>query len=163
MTSDDKYFSPFLLPTDFISRCMDDCLTPFYPKAFEFNAHIQHITESADHTAIPINQRNIPYIGNGYFGIEIDQNAAFYVKYGRHLSQPIHYQPMVNFRYVDDRTVGSIDEPHGKQSIVIDYTNGVAHKFQCFGNDFFISHDFYGNFVILQILLVHIFQPQTNT
>lgn len=122
---------------------MDDRLTPFYSKAFEFNAHIQHITDSTGHSTL----RNIPYVGNGYFGIEIDKTASFYVKYGRHLSQPINYQPIVDFRYFDSGD-SSTDEPNGKQSIVVDYFNGVAHKFQCFGNDFFISSDFYGNFFI---------------
>lgn len=127
---------------------MDDRLTPFYSKAFEFNAHIHHIRDSTGHSTQSINLRNIPYVGNGYFGIEINKNAPFYVKYGRHLSQPINYQPIVDFRYLD-ASDNSFDEPHGKQSIVVDYINGVVHKFQCFGNDFFISHEFYGNFVTL--------------
>lgn len=123
---------------------MDDRLTPFYTKAFEFNAHIQHISESTGQS-IPANQRSIPYVGNGYFGIEISRNGEFYVKYGRHLSQPIHYQPIVDFKYLDEQSDSS-EEPHGKQALVVDYVNGVVHKFQCFGNDFFISNEFYGNF-----------------
>lgn len=123
---------------------MDDRLTPFYSKAFEFNANIRHITDSTEQSTAQLNQRYIPYAGNGYFGIEIGKNAQFYVKYGRHLSQPINYQPIVDFRYVDKIDDSSIDEPHGKQSIVVDYINGIVHKFQCFGSDFFISHEFYG-------------------
>lgn len=129
--------------SDLISRCMDDRLTPFYSKAFEFNAHIQHITDSTGHSTLSTNQQNLAYVGNGYFGIEISKTAPFNVKYGRHLSQPINYQPIVEFKYLD--TSDTSDEPHGKQSIVIDYVNGVVHKFQCFGNDFFISNEFYGN------------------
>lgn len=124
---------------------MDDRLTPFYSKAFEFNAHIDHIADSTGQSTVPIVRRNIPYVGNGYFGIEISQRAGFYVKYGRHLSQPINYQPIVSFRYSDSRE-GTFDESHGKQSIVVDYMNGVVHQFQCFGNDFFVSHEFYGNY-----------------
>lgn len=124
---------------------MDDRLTPFYSKALEFNAHIQHITDSEEESTSP-SSHNIPYAGNGYFGIEISKNAPFHVKYGRHLSQPINYQPIVDFRYADNIGDNSLNEPHGKQSIVVDYVNGIVHKFQCFGNDFFISHEFYGNF-----------------
>lgn len=127
---------------------MDDRLTPFYSKALEFNAHIQHITEDTSHPEFPFNQRNVAYVGNGYFGIEIERKTPIYVKYGRHLSQTVHYQPIVDFSYLGATTNDSPDEPHGKQSIVVDYINGVVHRFQCFGNDFFISHDFYGNYLI---------------
>lgn len=128
---------------------MDDRLTPFYSKAFEFNAHIQHFVQSSDDTtsssAFAINQRNVPYVGNGYFGLEIASDATFYVKYGRHLSQSIGYQPIVNFEYRDDASDASqYDGIGGKQALVVDYVNGVVHKFQCFGSDFFISNDFYG-------------------
>lgn len=130
---------------DFISRCMDDRLTPFYSKALEFNAHIRHITDPSEDFPSPLShQRYIPYAGNGYFGIEIGKDAPFFIKYGRHLSQPIDYQPIVDFRFSDFVGEDSIEEPYGKQSVVVDYVNGVVHKFQCFGSDFFISHDFYG-------------------
>lgn len=129
---------------------MDDRLTPFYSKALEFNAHIQHIGDSIDPAIVGLtNQRNIPYVGNGYFGIEIGKSSEFYVKYGRHLSQPIHYQPIVNFKYADEKNENTDEaEPYGKQAIVTDYVNGIVHKYQCFGNDFFISNDFYGNYEI---------------
>lgn len=131
---------------------MDDRLTPFYSKAFEFNAHIQHIGESVDQAIVGLtNQRNIPYAGNGYFGIEIGQNSEIYVKYGRHLSQPIHYQPIANFKYLDEKSENTEEaEPYGKQAVVTDYASGIIHKFQCFGNDFFISNDFYGKIRNLQ-------------
>lgn len=131
---------------------MDDRLTPFYSKALEFNAHIQHISDSVDQAIVGLtNQRNIPYVGNGYFGIEIGKNSEIYVKYGRHLSQSIHYQPIVNLKYLDEKAENTDEpEPYGKQGVVTDYVNGIVHKFQCFGNDFFISNDFYGNHRILE-------------
>lgn len=145
----------FFLISDFVSRCMDDRLTPFYSKALEFNAHIQHVGDTADLTNIGLtNHQNIPYVGNGYFGIEIGQNAEFYVKYGRHLSQSIPYQPIVNFKYLNENGEDKDEnEPYGKLAIVTDYINGVVQKFQCFGNDFFISNDFYGNFKSLTRIL----------
>lgn len=132
---------------------MDDRLTPFYSKALEFNAHIQHISDSVDQATVGLrNQRNIPYVGNGYFGIEIGKNSEFYVKYGRLLSQPIHFQPIVNFKYLDKKSEDSDEaEPYGKRAIVTDYVNGIVHSFQCFGNDFFISSDFYGNHEFIHI------------
>lgn len=134
---------------------MDDRLTPFYSKAMEFNAHIQHISDSIDQSNEPVNPRNIAYVGNGYFGIEIGQNSVFYVKYGRHLSQPIHYQPIANFKFMDETSDNTDDEPYGKQAIVVDYLNGIVHKFQCFGNDFSVSNEFYGNFDSLYLYYSH--------
>lgn len=86
----------------------------------------------------------IPYVGNGYFGLEIANTAPIYVKYGRYLSKAINYHPVVEFEYQDDTESDFDDGKNGKQAFVVDYVNGVAHKFQCFGNDFFISNDFYG-------------------
>lgn len=122
---------------------MDDRLTPFYNKAAEFNALIQHHEESINDPLsnhFDKNHHIIPYVGNGYIGIEIARDATFYIKYGRHLSQSIPYKPIVEFKYGDD----IIDGPDGKQASVIDFVNGIVYKFQCFGSDFFISSDFYG-------------------
>lgn len=120
---------------------MDDRLTPFYNKAAEFNALIQHIGQSTNDPVEHFDKPHIiPYVGNGFFGLEIERDAMFHVKYGRHLSQSIPYKPIVEFEYRDETN----DEPNGKQATVIDFTNGIVHKFQCFGSEFFISNDFYG-------------------
>lgn len=135
----------FLL--DPVSRCMDDRLTPFYSKAFEFNAHIQHYTSSIDDTTLrsyAINQRNIPYVGNGWFGIEISENANLFAKFGRYLSQAINYHPIVALSHRPNEAADFAEPLDTKQAVVIDYVNGIVHKFQCFGSDFFITHDFYG-------------------
>lgn len=128
-----------------ISRCLDDRLTPFYNKAAEFNALIKHFGDSGENDPLSehfdrLSQRFVPYAGNGYFGLEIARDAMFHVKYGRHLSQAIPYKPIVEFEYND----GSGMELNGKQATVVDFVNGIVHKYQCFGSDFFITNDFYG-------------------
>lgn len=144
-----KFFSRFAVRIDPLSRCMDDRLTPFYTKAYEFNARIQHFSSAGDDTtsrAYAINQRNIPYIGNGLFGLETHDDARFYVKYGRHLSQAIDYRPVVRATHRPAASDDFAEPLNTKQAVVVDYLNGIVHKFQCFGSDFFIAHEFYGKY-----------------
>lgn len=138
-----------------LTRCLDDRLTSFYTKAADFNAYIQHYTISYEDNTIksqPINQRNIPYVGNGYFGLEIDDQAKLFTKYGRHLSQIVEYQPIITTIPRSDNKI-LLD---GKQAIVIDYINGIVHKFQCFGSEFSISHDFYAHRTIPNVFIQEI-------
>lgn len=140
-------FCRLFVEIDPLSRCMDDRLTPFYTKAYEFNARIQHFTNVGDDTssrAYAINQRNIPYVGNGYFGLEIHDDARFFAKYGRHLSHPIDYRPVVKVTHRPATSDDFAEPLNTKHAIVVDYINGIVHKFQCFGSDFFIAHEFYG-------------------
>lgn len=138
-----------------MTRCLDDRLTSFYTKAADFNAHIQHYTITyADNTikSQPLSQRNIPYVGNGYFGLEIEDNAKLFAKYGRHLSQIVDYKPIIS---TIPRSDGEILND-GKQAVVVDYINGIVHKFQCFGGEFSISHDFYAHRTIPNVFIQEI-------
>lgn len=128
---------------------MDDRLTPYYSRAMDFNAYIVHYTSSDDgqQYSYASDQRNIPYVGNGWFGLEIGENANFFVKYGRYLSQSINYQPIIGLIHRPDMVDDLNSQLDAKQAAVVDYLNGVVHKFQCFGNDFFISQNFYGKWV----------------
>lgn len=44
----------------------------------------------------------------------------------------------------------------GKQAVVVDYVNGIVHKFQCFGGEFSISHDFYAHRTIPNVFVQEI-------
>lgn len=134
------------LKIDPLLRCMDDRLTPYYPKAMDFNAYIVHYTSSDDTESLsyPLDQRNVPYIGNGWFGLEIAEDANLHIKFGRHLSQLINYQPIIGLIHRPDMIDDFTSQLDTKQAAVVDYLNGIVHRFQCFGNDFFISQNFYG-------------------
>lgn len=132
----------FICP-DPLNRCIDDRLTSFYTRSAEFNALIQHYGQSDDPAAsfIPLNQRFIPYVGNGWFGLEVATYAKLHVKYGRYLSYPINYHPIVSIADEQNTFEDTVNE---KDSVVVDYLNGIVHQFQCFRADFFVSHNFYG-------------------
>lgn len=125
---------------------MDDRLTPYYSKAMDFNAYIIHYAKSDDgkSSQYAVDQRNIPYIGNGWFGLEVSDDASFFVKYGRHLSESINYQPITVLNHKPDMIDDFTSELDTKQAVIVDYLSGIVHKFQCSGNDFFISQNVYG-------------------
>lgn len=127
-------------------RCLDDRLTPFYAKSAEFNALIQHYGRSDDPSGspLPLNQHFIPYIGNGWFGLEIGMQAKLNVKYGRHLSQSVNYYPIVTTLEQQSSSEDIAGQSEAKDSIVVDYVNGIVHQFQCFNKDLFVAHSFYG-------------------
>lgn len=134
--------------SDPVVRCLDDRLTPFYAKSTEFNALIQHYSKLDDESGslAPINQRFIPYIGNGWFGLEVEMQAKLHVKYGRYLSQAVNYLPIVSLLDQQNSLEDSAGQSEAKDSIVVDYVNGIVHQFQCFSGDFFVSHSFYGKY-----------------
>lgn len=131
--------------SDPLSRCMDDRLTPFYPKAFEFNAQITRPT-AAEPTQRYFETRHplVPYVGNGYFGVGVARSEPVRVKYGRHLSQPVNFHPIVEFESGGDGHESGSPEAKGSQANVVDFVNGVVHRFQCFGSKYSVSSDFYG-------------------
>lgn len=124
---------------------MDDRLTPFYPRTFEFNAQITRPTvPESTQRYFETHHPLIPYVGNGYFGVGVERNEPVHLKYGRHLSQPVNFHPIVEFESGADDYEGGSAEAKGSQASVIDFVNGVVHRFQCFGSEYSISSDFYG-------------------
>lgn len=111
----DFTFTINILFADPLIRCLDDRLTPFYMKSIEFNANIRHNpVQSARESLF------IPYVGNGFFGVEIQPNANMYIKYGRYLSQPVQFHPIVS---VTHRSTFQNNEAY-----VVDYVNGFVHR-----------------------------------
>lgn len=97
---------------------MDDRLTPFYHPFSEFDAHIQHRPPLSPPF---VNDHDyIPYVGNGIFAIEIQENAYLNIKSGRALTQPLYFHPIVSI---------STDNKILKESSVVDYTAGIVHRY----------------------------------
>lgn len=109
---------------------MDDRLTPFYLQNSEFDANIRHNP--------PLEKENdyIAYVGNGIFGLEIQDDSYLNIKSGRTLSLPVYFHPIV-----------SLSSRNGisRESTVVEYINGIVHRFQCFGDNFFVATQFYAH------------------
>lgn len=114
---------------DPLSRCMDDRLTPFYLQNSEFNANIRH------NPSLPEENSFIPYVGNGYFGIEIQSDAYINIKKGRALGVPIYFHPFV-----------SLSSSNGgfMESTVVEYNNAIVHRFQCF-QEYYVSYQYFAH------------------
>lgn len=97
-------------------RCIDDRLTPFYIKSMEFNANIKHYPSDSKHS---VENNFIPYVGNGFFGLEIQEDANINIKFGRYLSLPVYFHPIVS---VSHKNIES------RSATVVDYQNGIAHR-----------------------------------
>lgn len=103
--------------TDPLMRCIDDRLTPFYIKSLEYNANIKHYP--SDTSKSKVENNFIPYIGNGLFGLEIQEDANIQIKFGRVLSLPVFFHPIVSVSHK------SIDN---RGATVVDYQNGIVHR-----------------------------------
>lgn len=114
---------------DPLERCMDDRLTPFYLQNSEFNANIRHLPR------MPEENNFIPYVGNGYFGMEIQSDASINIKGRRSLKVSIFFHPVVSLA----QTNGEY-----RQATVVEYLNGIVHRFQCF-QDYFVSYQYYAH------------------
>lgn len=106
-------------------RCIDDRLTPFYLKSLEFNAHIRHFPGTntgpgSTPTTAHHKGNFIPYVGNGLFGLEIQQDSHFMIKSGRNLGVPVFFHPLVS---ISNQVGGG-----QREATVTDYMNGVVHR-----------------------------------
>lgn len=130
-----------LLSPDPISRCMDERLTPFYHPALEFDVNIRH------QPPFPHERNAVPFVGNGYFGVEIEKDANFYVKGRRGLQVPLFFHPLVSLRLNTDEDSKSPDDESAmaQESTVVEYQSGVVHRFQCNGDKFFTSYQYYAH------------------
>ncbi|XP_055540844.1 uncharacterized protein KIAA2013 homolog [Wyeomyia smithii] len=128
-------------------RCMDDRLTPFYLQNLEYNVNIRHQPVfSYEHNAIP-------YVGNGFFGLEIQADAHLNIFKGRALLQPVNYHPIVS-------VAAGGSEMH-REATVVEYTSGIVHRFQCFPEGHFASYQYYAHRTIPSVLVQEV--QITNT
>lgn len=119
---------------------MDDCLTPYFQQNEDYDANIRHMPHLEG-------ERNIvPYIGNGYFSLEISNEAHLNIQYSRSLNLPVYVHPLVSISYGNKLF---------QESTVTDYRNGIVHRFQCF-QDLYVAYEYYAHRTIPEILVQEI-------
>lgn len=120
---------------------MDDCLTPYFHQNDDYDASIRHIPQMLE------GERNIvPYMGNGYFSMEVSNDAYLNIKDGRSVNLPVFIHPLVSVSYGNRQY---------KESTVVEYRNGIVHRFQCF-QDFYVAYEYYAHRTIPYILVQEI-------
>lgn len=112
---------------------MDERLTPFYHPALEFDVNIRH------RPPFPHERDAVPFVGNGYFGVEVAQDAHLFIRGRRGLQIPLLFHPIVSLR-VDDES-----EAAAQESTVTEYQTGLVHRFQCAGDRFFAAYQYYAH------------------
>lgn len=127
---------PLFTISDPLSRCMDERLTPFYHPALEFDVNIRH------QPPFPHELDAIPFVGNGYFGVEISRDASIHIKGRRGLQTSVPFHPLVSVKDSDLNDALVL----GQESTVAEYQSGVVHRFQCNGgNRFYASYQYYAH------------------
>ncbi|XP_021965414.1 uncharacterized protein KIAA2013 homolog isoform X2 [Folsomia candida] len=101
------------------------CLDRKISKHFEHEVHdmstnVMHIPKRYDGE-----NSFLPYVGNGYIGLAISEDAAINVKddRGRTLNVPIPFRPSVQ--------ISVMDEDERQEALVSQFTQGVAHRIMC--------------------------------
>lgn len=94
----------------------------------EFDANIRHVPPLEPPTTDDDQTDFIPYIGNGIFGLEIQENGHLNVKSGRALTLPLYFRPIVSV---------STKMREFKEATVVEYTTGIVHRFD--------THTFFGD------------------
>ncbi|XP_030557458.1 uncharacterized protein KIAA2013 homolog [Drosophila novamexicana] len=125
----------FLSPTeqkDPHSMCMDDRLTPYILQNYEYDANIRHVAP-----LMPGERDYVPYVGNGYIGIEVAHDASLNIKHGRAMQLPIRFHPVMSV----SQNGGVAGE---KEATVVEYLTGMVHRFQCFAG-YFASYTLYAH------------------
>lgn len=138
-------FSSKTQTKDPLVRCMDDRLTPFFIQSLEYNANIRHVP------FLPEENNFIPYIGNGFFGVEVSNDSPMRIKSGRSMQLPVPFYPII-----------SLSPTNGifREATVVEYQSGIVHRFQCF-QDYFGSYKYYAHRTLPEILVQEI--QITNT
>lgn len=104
---------PVLLP---FSTCIDDSLSPRIFSEFDNgNLNIFGYEEKG--------LQDIPYVGNGIFGLEIAPDAKFHIREGRALLLRLPFSPIVSI---------AKNQETAKEVSIVEYVNGLVTKIQCF-------------------------------
>lgn len=155
------------------TRCLDERLAPFRFAERQFNAHIRRygaasgggVGDDGSGTAdgrptTPTEKqllqqgRFVPYVGNGLFGLEVEPGAHIMIKSGRALSLPVYFHPIVSVvmaggaAAVAAGAAAATSEAApgaGQSASVVDYVNGVVHRFQCFDEGVDVSAEYYAH------------------
>lgn len=79
--------------------------------------------------------QEIPYVGNGLFGLEISKDSQLNIKEGRALTLDIPFAPIV--------TVSSNQE-NVEEFVTVDYYNGLVVRKQCF-DEFHVKYQYFAH------------------
>lgn len=108
--------------------CIDDSLSPrIFSELDHGNLNIFGLDE--------IGLQDIPYVGNGIFGLEVAQDAHFNIKEGRAMMLSLPFAPIVSIAK-NQETV--------KEVAVVEYLNGLVSRFQCF-DDYQVKYLYYAH------------------
>ncbi|KAL7288729.1 hypothetical protein TKK_0017454 [Trichogramma kaykai] len=112
-------------------HCINEKLAGYYFDALDYNVNILSSPPKKDEN------KYLPYVGNGIFGIPIQNEAWIYVKSGRTLSLPVKWQPLIIYQIPQDAIY--------REASVTDYTKGIVFKYQCFRDGYQISYQYYAH------------------
>lgn len=82
-----------------------------------------------------IGLKDIPYVGNGIFGLEISQDGHLNIKEGRALMLRVPFAPLLSVAKNQEQV---------KEVVVVDYVNGLVTRFQCF-DDYQVKYLYYAH------------------
>jgi len=82
-----------------------------------------------------IGLKDIPYIGNGIFGLEISQDAYLNIKEGRALLLGLPFAPIVSV---------AKNQEDVKEISIVDYINGLVTRYQCY-EDYQVRYKYYAH------------------
>lgn len=96
--------------------CIDESLTPRFRQEFdEGNLNVYGHDE--------IGLQDIPYVGNGIFGLEVAQDAQLHIREGRALLLTLPFAPIISV---------AKNQLDVKEISIVEYTNGLVTRHQCF-------------------------------
>lgn len=111
-----------------MSACIDDSLTPrIFAELDNGNLNI------FNHERVGL--QDIPYVGNGIFGLEVSQDAHLNIKEGRAMLLNLPFAPIVSIA----KNLEAV-----KEVAVVEYLNGIVTRHQCF-DDYQIKSLYYAH------------------
>lgn len=125
LESKHKYFCNIL---DSLNSCIDETLSPkIYSELDIGNLNIYGHEE--------IGLKDIPYVGNGIFGLEVSEDAHLNIKDARALTLKVPFAPLLSVAKNQETL---------KEVAVVDYVNGLVTRFQCF-DDYQVKYLYYAH------------------
>lgn len=113
---------------DALSQCIDDSLSPRIFTELDYgNVNI------FGYEGVGLD--DVPYVGNGIFGLEVTQDANFNIKEGRALLLHLPFAPIVS--------IAKNQEPV-KEVSVVEYLNGIVARYQCYA-DYQVKYLYYAH------------------
>ncbi|CAG9126427.1 unnamed protein product [Plutella xylostella] len=128
--------------TDHQFTCKNTFLEPFQEALNDYDAYVRQ-EHTGTHT--PKSHNYVPYVGNGYLGLALEQYSPLQIKNGRSLSLPLHYYPL----YI-------AKEAEMKEYTVAEYRKGIIHRFQCSGSGLQVSYKYYAHRTIPSLFVQEI-------